>query len=180
MKLLKATRGEESVMLDLGKILLDGSILALVGSILILAVVRFNPRLILNKGDVPKDILEAVPPKTKKEKRHSLLLGIPFLAWVVAVVLVSTLGFYRESGQDTSFLILAMHAFGVMLVFNLVDLVILDLLLFCTVTPKFMVIPGTEGLAGYKDYAFHLRAHARGTVAMAIISLIIGAIVSFA
>jgi len=33
--------------------------------------------------------------------------------------------------------------------------VVLDWLIFVTIQPDFVVIPGTEGLAGYKDYGFH-------------------------
>jgi hypothetical protein len=40
--------------------------------------------------------------------------------------------------------------------FALWDLFILDWLIFVTILPVFVVIPGTEGLAGYKDYWFHV------------------------
>jgi hypothetical protein len=46
---------------------------------------------------------------------------------------------------------------GVVFLFNLVDWLILDWLIVCTITPKFMVLPGTEGMAGYKNYATHFR-----------------------
>jgi len=41
---------------------------------------------------------------------------------------------------------------------SLLSMLILDWLIFVTVQPAFVVIPGTEGLAGYKDYWFHLEA----------------------
>ena len=44
--------------------------------------------------------------------------------------------------------------------FNLVDLLVMDWLIVCTITPRFLVLPGTEGMAGYKDY----RTHPRGFV----------------
>ena len=43
--------------------------------------------------------------------------------------------------------------------FFLFDLLVLDILIFCTWTPHFLVIPGTEGMAGYKDWRMHVRAH---------------------
>ena len=38
----------------------------------------------------------------------------------------------------------------------------LDWLLFCTVQPRMMVLPGTEGMAGYRDYRFHFIGFLKG------------------
>ena len=39
------------------------------------------------------------------------------------------------------------------------DLLVLDIWLFYGVTPRFMVIPGTEGMPGYKNFKPHLKEH---------------------
>jgi hypothetical protein len=49
------------------------------------------------------------------------------------------------------------NAFVVMIAFDLFDWLVVDWLVLCTLTPRFVVLPGTEGVAGYKDYAMHLR-----------------------
>jgi hypothetical protein len=165
-------------MLDVGKIMLDGGLFSIVGGIYILAMMRLNPRLFLNKGDMPPDILAAVPPKTDDEKRQALILGIPFLIGIIAVPFVSTLQFRQQTGIDGRFLHLFLHPFAILTIFNLFDLLILDLLLFCRITPRFMVVPGSEGLAGYKDFGFHLRQHARSVPFMALGALLIAMIVS--
>ncbi len=165
-------------MLDLSKILFDGGLFAIIGSIFVLGMMRINPRLFLNKGDMPPDILAAVPPKTDQEKRLALILGVPFLIAIVAVPFVSTLQFRQQTGNAVSLLYLIVHSFAIVMIFNLFDLFILDFLLFCTITPKFMVVPGTEGLAGYKDYGFHIRQHARSVIYMALLALLIAVIVS--
>ena len=85
-------------MLNLGKIVLDGAILSTVASLILIASLYFNPRLFLQ--DYPKDIQSRVPPKTEKEKRQSLIVGIPFLIVLVAVPFISTLALKR---QDVSF-----------------------------------------------------------------------------
>jgi hypothetical protein len=167
-------------MLNLDKILVDGGLFALIGSFYILAMMRFNPRLFLNPGDLPADILAAVPPKTVQEKRLAILLGIPFLAGIVAIPVISTLQFRQQMGGEVAFLYLFLHPFAILLIFNLFDLLILDLLLFCTFTPRFMVIPGTEGLAGYRDYGFHLRQHLKSLIFLVLGSLIIALGVSLA
>ena len=164
-------------MLDLGKILFDGIVFALIGGAFILGIMAWNPRLFLNKGDFPADILAAVPPKTPSERRQGLLVGIPFLLAIIAVPLMSTWQFRQQAGGEASLLLLALHAFAILMAFSLFDLLVLDLLLFCTITPRFMVVPGTEGFAGYKDRQFHLRAHARSLPWMAVVALIIAVLV---
>jgi ribose/xylose/arabinose/galactoside ABC-type transport system permease subunit len=138
---------------------------------------RCSPRLLLNKGDLPADILAAVPPKTEAEKRLAAILGIPFMIAVIAIPFISTLQFHRQANEAT-FLLLFVHAFAILMIFNLFDLLVLDLLLFCTITPGFMVVPGTEGLAGYKDRGFHLRQHAKSFPFMALVALVIAIVVS--
>jgi tetrahydromethanopterin S-methyltransferase subunit B len=58
------------------------------------------------------------------------------------------------------------------------DLLILDWLMFCTWTPQFVVLPGTEGMAGYKDYGLHFRGFLIGLLIVAVISAIVTAIVA--
>lgn len=165
-------------MLDTGKIVFDGGLFVLIGSLIVLGMMRYNPRLFLNKGDMPPDILAAVPPKTEAEKRQAMILGVPFLIAIVAVPFISTLQFKQQVGSNVPFLYLVLHPFLILLMFNLFDLFILDFVLFCTITPRFMVVSGTEGLAGYKDYGFHIRQHLRSVIFMALGALLIALIVS--
>jgi len=160
-------------VLDLNKILFDGVVFSIIGSGIILAVMRYSPRLFLNKGDFPADILAAVPPKTSAEKRLALILGMPFLIAIVAIPFISTLQFRQQAGSEVAFYLLFLHAFAILMFFSLFDLLILDFLLFCTITPSFMVVPGTEGLSGYKDYGFHVRQHARSVPFTALAALVI-------
>ena len=43
-------------------------------------------------------------------------------------------------------------------------ILLLLVLIFCTFTPAFAVLPGTEGMAGYKNYAMHFRGFLIGTL----------------
>jgi len=74
-------------MMNIGRTALDGAILSVMASLVLVAALRFNPRLFLQ--DYPEDIQKQVPPKTDKEKRQSLVVGIPFLILVVAVPFIS-------------------------------------------------------------------------------------------
>ena len=163
-------------MINISKILLDGALLSILSSILLIVVLWINPRLFLQ--DYPDEIQAVVPPKTDLEKRQSLIPGIPFLLLLFAVPFISTLVLKRQSGEIISFFPLFLNAFGVAFLFNLVDLLVLDWLLFCFITPGFLVIPGTEGMGEYKDYGFHFRAFLIGTVLSIAGGLIIAGIVS--
>jgi hypothetical protein len=159
----------------LGRILFDGAILSVAASLILIASLWFNPRLFLQ--DYPAEIQEKVSPKTDKEKRQSLFVGIPYLLILIAVPFLSTLAMKRGSAGEVPFLHLFLNAFGVTFTFNLVDLLLLDWLMFCTITPDFVVIPGTENMAAYKDYAYHFRASIKGTILSAVAALVIAGIV---
>jgi len=162
-------------MLDVGRIVLHGAVLSFLASALLVVVLRVNPRIFLH--DYPEAIQAQVPPKTANEKRQSALLGVPFLLLLAVVPFLSTLALRRSGGTDVSFLNLFLNAFGVSFFFNLVDLLLLDWLLFCTLTPKFLVIPGSEGNPAYKDYGYHFRGSLVGTVISVVAGLVIAAIV---
>ena len=164
-------------MINISKILLDGALLSFLASITIIGILRLNPRLFLQ--DYPDEIQAVVPPKTDREKGQSLITGIPFLLILLAVPFISTLILKRESGEMISFFTLFINAFGVAFLFNLVDLLLLDWLLFCFITPSFLVIPGTEGMQEYKDYGFHFRAFLIGTALSIAGGLIIAGLVVF-
>ncbi len=60
------------------------------------------------------------------------------------------------------------------------DLVILDWLIVGTITPDFVIIPGTEHMRDreYKDFRlYHAKGHVWGTIGMAVVSLVIASVV---
>jgi hypothetical protein len=150
----------------MSRIIVHGTFLAFVASTFIAITLRINPRIWLQ--DYPQDIQDRVPPKNAQERRVSLLLGIPFLILLLAVPFASTLTLKYQRGGAVPFLPLFANGFGVSFVFNLVDWLLLDWLMFCTITPSFVVIPGTEGAEGYNDYAFHFRGFLIGTAFSAV------------
>ena len=153
------------------KVLLDGSIYSLICSVFVLITLWRIPRIWLQ--DFPEDIQQKIPPKTDKEKKLSLMLGIPFLLLLFAGPFISGLSWKLNAGIHIPFLSLFLHVFFIAMFFNVVDWLILDWLLVCTITPKFIVYPGTEGAKGYKDYQFHFIGFLKGSVISLISSLII-------
>ena len=164
-------------MYNIGKLILDGFLFSCISSFLLIIGFHINPRIFLQ--DYPKDIQAKVPEKTLSERRQSLLIGIPFILVLILFPFFSTLGLKQQNSEGSSFIALFINAFGVAFFFNLVDWLLLDWLIFCTITPKFVIIPGTEGMASYKDYRFHFRGFLIGTLLTVVAALLISGIVFF-
>jgi len=139
-------------------------------TIFLLFLVIYNPRLMLQ--DYPPAIKEIVPPKTEAEKRQSIWLGMPFMLVLLIFPIYATFAFQGRANGGTGFLPLWLFAFWIAFAFNLWDWLILDWLIFCTITPKRFVIPGSEGHPAYKDYYFHFHGFLIGTVLSAVMGLI--------
>lgn len=165
-------------MFDWGRLLIHGAIYSTIASIVLLVGMAINPRFYLQ--DYPEPIQKMVPPKTEKEKKQGIWVGLAFMLVLLGGNLLST-WLVKQAEPNATYWQLAMHAFGISFFFNLVDLVILDWLLFCTVQPAFMIIPGTESAqaykAGYKDYMYHFRAALTGAAISLVSGLLFGGII---
>jgi hypothetical protein len=159
-------------MAILATILIYGVPGSLLLSALILAMVWHNPRLLLQ--DYPKDVRAAVPPKTPAEKRLSAYWAGVFLLLLIAFPMLAALS---AQAAHQGFPGVFLSAFGVGFLCNLVDWLILDWLIVCTITPTFVVIPGTEGMTGYKNYAMHFRGFLIGMVISVVMGVLIAALV---
>jgi hypothetical protein len=134
-------------------------------------LLRFNLRLFLRH--FPKEIQEIVPPKSAQERRISILVGL-----LIGVPLVSVLLWRTATVGGHSFWERFSYAFGVLFVFNLVDLVILDWLIVCWFKPRWVILPGTEHVAIPNPYFHHFREFLMGTVGLVIVGLAIAALLS--
>lgn len=143
--------------LILKRILVDGAVLTAIAAPILVLTLAINPRLALS--DYPADVQAAVPPRTRAEVRQGILLSIPFLLAAIAVPLYSTWFLKQEHGGIITYWMAFATIFGIHFVFFLFDLIVLDIWMFCTWTPGFLVIPGTEGMPGYKDWRMHVKGH---------------------
>ncbi|NIP57785.1 MAG: hypothetical protein GWM92_06045 [Gemmatimonadetes bacterium] len=139
-----------------------------------LGLLRLDPEMWL--GDYPPDIQERFGPVGEKAGRQRLLLGIPVMTVALAVVVLGTIDFARTGPSVPGFLDVALHTFVFLMVFNVVDLVLIDWLIVVWMRPEWVVLPGTEGMEGYGDYEFHFRAFLKGTVGIGVVSVLAGAI----
>ncbi len=161
--------------LDWQLLLRDGAILAVLASLWVMGSLRYNPRLFLRH--YPKEIREAAAPLTEAERKTGKLVGIPFLALLIGVPIWSTLTF-ASAHPATSFVDQAAHGFGVSLVFNVVDFLVLDLLWLGALRPKWAMIPNTEHVNFRFNTGDHVRGFVVGTVVAGVVGLIAATVAS--
>lgn len=96
---------------------------------------------------------------------------------MLGIVAASFVEVRADSGGHIPFLTAFIHLFVMFSLFNLVDLLILDWPV-VAIRPRFIVLSGTVGLAGYKDYGFHFRGFLIGTVLILVTSVLIAGVVA--
>jgi hypothetical protein len=149
----------------------DGALLSVFASTSLLLVLRFNPRVFL--GHYPREIRRIVPPRSEKERRTSLVLGVLVGAPVMATLLWRTATLGSRSFWDQF-----AYAFGVLFIFNLVDLLILDWLIVCRFKLRRAILPGTEHIVVPNPYLHHFNEFVIGTVGLVIVGLAMAAFLS--
>jgi len=132
-----------------------------------------NPEIWL--PDYPPDIRERFGPMSERAKRQRRLVGIPVFLVLTGVLVLSSVRL-AQIGSESVFFSVLFGTFVVLLVFNAVDLLILDWLVFVTLRPRIIVLPGTEGAEGYGDYGFHFRAFLKGLAGALIGSIVVAGI----
>jgi hypothetical protein len=123
-------------------------------------------------SDYPPDIQQKYGPMSPRAARLR-----PFIAALlfITVVVVPLIGLFalQVEGLSVPFLPALVFSGGTLLVFNIFDLIVLDWIFFCTIQPRSMVLPGTEGMAGYRDYRFHFIGFLKGLGFSAVGGLLI-------
>lgn len=134
--------------------LFAGLALSVLIGALLLVVLRANAEIMLH--DYPPDIRAAWGPMTSRTKRQkaavAALLFVVILAAVSWSIVTLPIATARELPFSSAFAYFAVM-FGT---FNVFDWLVID----CGLVyfqPKFVVLPGTAGMAGYRDYRFHFR-----------------------
>jgi hypothetical protein len=126
--------------------------------------------------DYPPDIRARFGEMSPRAKKWRAIAVIPTLIILLGVPAWSVVRLVDLAGPTLTFWDVALSVFIVATTFNVIDLLILDCLIFVTWQPKWIVLPGTEGMAGYKDYGFHLKGSLKGQVGIIVVSLVFAAV----
>lgn len=143
----------------LSRALLNGVWLSL--SLTVIMIISGLIALDMWVGDYPPDVREKYGPMSAKARRVRPLFAVLVFGAFLLIPVLGLAALRAELGSVSFIPALVFGAIAVF-VFNLYDLLILDWLLFCTIQPKAMVLPGTEGMAGYRDYRFHFIGFLKG------------------
>jgi hypothetical protein len=160
----------------LGHALLWGSALSAWLTVAFVSLSAINPEMWLH--DYPPDIRAKHGPMSPAANRQRWLLGAPVMAVALGIVIVATVRLVDGRPGTVGFGPVFLHTCVVLMVFNVVDLLVIDWLLFVRLRPRFVILPGTEGLAGYDDYAFHWTAFLKGSAGIVVVSVIAASVVS--
>jgi hypothetical protein len=164
-------------VIDMGLVLSQALVYGLGLSLIltILTVISGSVALDMFVDDYPADIRRQYGPMSARAARLRPFVATALFATVLGIPL---LGLWVLRSQHGSIPFWAALAFSTacLLVFNLFDLIILDWLFFCTIQPRSMVLPGTEGMAGYRDYRFHFIGFLKGMIFTLAGGLLISAV----
>jgi hypothetical protein len=133
----------------------------LTASILIYGSLAYRPRLWLHR--MPPEVRNKVPGKTQEESKVFIRVALPFvlLLFVYPIVYVIQQG----TNLATSFRMLLAFFAG----FAVWDTLVLDLLIFCMLTPRFILIEGT-GREDYSNMKYHLVSGVKGLLMSVVFS----------
>jgi hypothetical protein len=153
-------------------VLVDGTVLSIAVSIVILGSLAYNPRLWI--GDAPEPVRRLAPPLSAAERRDRWVVAGLFLLTVVAVTAWSASRLIAREGTP-SFGTLLIHFLGVFFLFNLVDLVVIDWLVLLGMRPRFLSrlsVPGLSYEETVGGYRYHFVAFLKGLGVITVLALI--------
>ncbi|MCI0395364.1 MAG: nitroreductase [Chloroflexi bacterium] len=152
----------------------DGLILSVLATVVIIGSLYANAEMWLN--DYPPDVKARFGPISDRAKKQRTWLAAGFFLVIIAVLAFSVVQLKQVMGTLT-FGAVALHLFIVLMLFNLVDFLFIDLLFAGIIQPRFLILPGTEGMAGYKDYGFQVKNFIKGAVGISLASPLLAGVV---
>lgn len=127
-------------------------------------------------GDYPEAIQKRYGrPKSARGGRVALLFGI-FVWGVCGIPLLTAAMIGLDGALDggLTFLPAAVCAALVFATLVVFDTVVLDWIILAGLRPRLLVLPGTEGMAEYRDLRFHLVAAVKGSPLILVVGVVVG------
>ncbi|MFG2891172.1 hypothetical protein [Streptomyces sp. NPDC048248] len=116
-------------------------------------------------------------PKSARGRRVAVLFGV--FIWAVCGIPLMFAAMIDLDGalhDGLEFLPAAVCAALIFATLTVWDLVVLDWIIFAGLRPRLLVLPGTEGMAEYRDLRFHLSAALKGSPLIVVVGLLTGGI----
>lgn len=133
----------------------------LAASIWLYGSLAYNPRLWLHR--MPPQVRSKVTEKSAGERKLFIAVALPFLLLLFGYPIAFVIQ------QETTFWSVVWMLLTFFASFALWDTLVLDLLIFCKLTPRFVIIDGTTR-QDYSNMKFHLVSGAKGLIMSAVFS----------
>ncbi|MEZ4732018.1 MAG: hypothetical protein R3E79_33285 [Caldilineaceae bacterium] len=155
----------------IGHGLLYGALLSTILSIMILWSLWLNPEIWVH--DAPREIQEKYGPISKKSKRQRTLFVIPFFLMVIALPWLALYQLPLATGQPYTFQSVFTTLFVMFMLFNIVDLLVIDWLIVEAWRPDFICNNRLGRLMEGRYYKFHFLGFCKGSVGLTLVSLLV-------
>ncbi len=149
--------------------LTSGVLMSTLLTILILASLARNPRALIING--PKIMRETLAPLTETEMRE-LNLGRVLIVLIILLMPLAIGIWYERAYQQLSYGEAFLFLWIIWMIYNMVDLVIIDWFVLLWWQPSWSVIPNARPYSEYTDYVHHFRGFLKGTVMVAVFALV--------
>ena len=133
----------------------------LAASVLIYGSLAYHPRIWLHR--MPPEVRNKVPGKTQGERKLFIRIALPIVLLLFVYPIVYVI--QQETNLVNYFWMLLAFFAG----FAIWDTLVLDILIFCLLTPRFIMIDGTER-EDYSNMKYHLTSGAKGLVMSVVFS----------
>jgi hypothetical protein len=154
-----------------------GSILSAVLTILILGSLYINPEMWLQ--DAPHELQEKHGPMSAQAKRQRNWLVAAFAITLIGVIGPSLYLLPAVVGGPLTFGAVFIHIWVMFMIFNLVDLLLIDWLIVEFIRPTFIAQSPLGQLMAKPNYGFHMQAFLKGSVGILVASLLLAGLIMF-
>jgi hypothetical protein len=148
------------------------SVLFIIGLILL---AKYYPHTLVH--NYPKELQKLAKVPVRGTRKGRFLLSS--IIWIFIAGYYFLAVFLTFKGDQIQYINVLIFSFVLFMVWNVVDLLVLDWIVFCTIQPSFMVLEGTEGHPEYKNYRFHFIGFLKGVVIMLIGAVVFGSAAYF-
>ena len=126
--------------------------------------------------DYPADVTECahILQPSVNQKRLAIVFFVCVFFLLAGTAIFSV--FCTYGAKDVSFVTIFCHLWIMAMMWNAVDLLVVDWFMICTLSAKLFIFPGTENCKGNKDYLFHFMGFLKGLIAMTLTALILSGV----
>ncbi len=154
--------------------LLYGTVLSVLLSVMIIWSLWFNPEMWLH--DAPRAIQEQYGPISARSKQQRTLFIIPFFMVTIGLPWLALYQLPTVTGQEYTFQTVFVTLFIMFMLFNLVDLLVIDWLVVERWRPQFLRHSRLGMLMEKPNYRFHFIGFCKGSIGITLVSLLVAGI----